>query len=303
MCYNRNGLLKLKKERGNMNQILVTEKLYITPEIKRKKKMYKIRFCISIFVICMLFSYYIYAEHDKDKSEAVSKDILAEVNSAQISIQNQRQEDEEVVVDPTTKNIINDVCKIDIDDGIEFKINRIEDIRETDDYPGLRVLIGAKYEMVLVPLSIDVTTGDMIIPKEIQYSFSTMFDDYQIQMFTYTLETVLAEKIETILTRGIANTRPRDFYDVYILYKFKGELIDYTILKDALNATTIKRGSEYILVNQGSILETIRKSEELQGFWNRYQKRYKYAEGIQYEDTCKAVESILDRLGKQKNQV
>ena len=201
------------------------------------------------------------------------------------------------------ENIINDVCKIDIDDGIEFKINRIEDIRETDDYPGLRVLIGAKYEMVLVPLSIDVTTGDMIIPKEIQYSFSTMFDDYQIQMFTYTLETVLAEKIETILTRGIANTRPRDFYDVYILYKFKGELIDYTILKDALNATTIKRGSEYILVNQGSILETIRKSEELQGFWNRYQKRYKYAEGIQYEDTCKAVESILDRLGKQKNQV
>ena len=98
-----------------MNQILVTEKLYITPEIKRKKKMYKIRFCISIFVICMLFSYYIYAEHDKDKSEAVSKDILAEVNSAQISIQNQRQEDEEVVVDPTTKNIINDVLIIALD--------------------------------------------------------------------------------------------------------------------------------------------------------------------------------------------
>ncbi len=199
-----------------------------------------------------------------------------------------------------TKENLNDivqaVCSIKAEDDITFEILRIEDIRETDDYPGLRVFLNANYPPMKVPLTIDVTTGDVITPKEIKYNFSTMFDNEKIPVWTYTLETVLSEKIETILARGIANTRPRDYYDVYVLYKIKGSNIDYELLKQALEATTKKRGSEYVLDDCLSILETLKASKEQMNLWNKYQKSYPYASEINYRDTCNAVERIMNNL-------
>ena len=199
-----------------------------------------------------------------------------------------------------TKENLNDivqaVCSIKAEDDITFEMLRIEDIRETDDYPGLRVFLNANYPPMKVPLTIDVTTGDVITPKEIKYNFSTMFDNEKIPVWTYTLETVLSEKIETILARGIANTRPRDYYDVYVLYKIKGSNIDYELLKQALEATTKKRGSEYVLDDCLSILETLKASKEQMNLWNKYQKSSPYASEINYRDTCNAVERIMNSL-------
>ncbi|MCR5082175.1 MAG: nucleotidyl transferase AbiEii/AbiGii toxin family protein [Parasporobacterium sp.] len=192
--------------------------------------------------------------------------------------------------------IMEDICKITLDDDVTFEMLRIEDIRETDDYPGLRVFLNANYSPMKVPLTVDVTTGDVITPKEIKHDFDSMFDDRKIIMFAYTVETVLAEKLETILSRGIANTRPRDYYDIYILYKTKLNEIDFKVLKEALKATCKKRGSEYIIDDHEAIVEQLLQSRELQSIWKKYRKSYSYANEIIYEDTCEAVKEMMSKL-------
>ena len=194
------------------------------------------------------------------------------------------------------RSIFEDICKIEIDDDVMFEVARIEDIRETDDYPGIRVSLLAKYPPINVPLTVDVTTGDAITPKEIEYTFSLMFDDRTLSVLAYNLETVLAEKIETILSRSIANTRPRDFYDIHILYMLRGDQCDVDILKRALERTIQKRGNTQILTNYSAILTEIRNSRELQTFWTKYQKEYDYASEISFEETCRTVEQIMKRI-------
>ncbi|MBP5595259.1 MAG: nucleotidyl transferase AbiEii/AbiGii toxin family protein [Pseudobutyrivibrio sp.] len=193
-------------------------------------------------------------------------------------------------------SIVEEICSIEIEDDVTFEVLKIVDIREFDDYPGLRVFLNSTYPPMKVPLTIDVTTGDVITPREIKYNFSTMFDEDKIPVWTYTLETVLAEKLETILARGIANTRPRDYYDVYVLYKIKGDIIDYVLLKQALEATTKKRRSEYVMNDYTTILEMLKNSTEQINLWRKYQKSYPYAEEINYLDTCDAVEKVLNNL-------
>ncbi|WP_407400392.1 nucleotidyl transferase AbiEii/AbiGii toxin family protein [Anaerovibrio sp.] len=191
--------------------------------------------------------------------------------------------------------IITEICQIKIDDDITFELLRIDDIRQTDDYPGLRAYLDANYAPMKVPLTIDVTTGDVITPNEVEFYFASMFDDTKILMLAYTLETVLAEKIETILSRGIANTRPRDYYDVYILYKTKSADIDPVLLKEALNGTLKKRNSENALNDYKIILDNLAGSQELQRIWKKYRKSYSYAFNIEYQDTCDAVRDLIER--------
>jgi predicted nucleotidyltransferase component of viral defense system len=119
--------------------------------------------------------------------------------------------------------IFKEICAIKIEDNITFSVLRTTEIREGDDYPGLRVALEANYHPLAVPLTVDVTTGDKITPREVKRSLQLLFDDRSISVFTYNLETVLAEKIETVLSRNIANTRPRDFYDIYILTALYGQ--------------------------------------------------------------------------------
>ena len=192
--------------------------------------------------------------------------------------------------------IFSDICNVRIDDDVSFDITKIEDIRETDDYPGIRVSLLANYPPISVPLTVDVTTGDKITPKEIEYTFSLMFDDRTLSVLAYNLETVLAEKIETILSRSIANTRPRDFYDIHILYTLRGDQCDPLTLRQALERTAQKRGSTQILTNYPAILTEIRESRELQTFWTKYQKSYDYAREISFEDTCRTIEKIINQI-------
>ena len=203
-------------------------------------------------------------------------------------------------------SIFKDVCAVQIDDDVQFEVVGVADIRETDDYPGIRVSLKANYPPISVPLTVDVTTGDMITPREIEYTFSMLFDDRTISVLAYNLETVLAynletvlaEKLETVLSRNIANTRPRDYYDVYILYALRGAECDKATLRRALERTTEKRGSAKILTQYPEIMQEIRDSDTLRRQWNKYSREYDYAKDISFDDTFNAIQKIMEEISQ-----
>ncbi len=192
--------------------------------------------------------------------------------------------------------VFNNICEIEVADDVKFSILRTTDIREGDDYPGIRVGLTADYLPLKVPLTVDVTTGDKITPREIEYSFQLMFDERSISVLAYNLETIMAEKLETILSRNEANTRPRDFYDIYILQKLRGNECNSVILKKALEQTAAKRYSLDVLSRRKTVMDEIKNSSRLMDFWQRYQRDFTYADDISYEDICRTIEEILDKV-------
>lgn len=198
---------------------------------------------------------------------------------------------------PVTKETISEmfaeICKIHIDDDINFEFSGIADIREDDEYGGYRVSLSGNYPPMAVPLKIDITTGDKITPREMVYSFNLMFEERSINVLAYTVETILAEKLETIISRGDQNTRPRDFYDVYILNTLQKQNIDNKILKDAFSATVKKRGTEHIVANYKEIIETVANNTVMNNQWTRYQKEFDYAKYIDFEDACNVIKRLL----------
>jgi len=196
----------------------------------------------------------------------------------------------------TVQQMFENIISVEVDDDITFSIDHTTDIREGDDYPGIRMSLIASYPPLRIPIKVDITTGDKITPQEIKYTFKLLFDDRTISILAYNLETILAEKLETILSRNVVNTRPRDFYDIYILHKLRGEECDYQILKEALIETSKKRGSYSIIDNYKSIIENISHSSRMQSFWNNYQKEFDYANDISFDETCNIVIKIMDKL-------
>lgn len=198
---------------------------------------------------------------------------------------------------PVTKETISqmfvDICQVHIDDDISFEFSGIDDIREDDEYSGFRVSLSGNYPPMAVPLKIDITTGDKITPREMVYTFNLMFEERSINVLAYTLETILAEKLETIISRGDQNTRPRDFYDVYILNTLQKKNIDNQILKEAFAATVKKRGTEHIVTNYKEIIEIVLNSSAMKDQWTRYQKEFDYAKDIRFEDTCNAANGLM----------
>ncbi len=199
----------------------------------------------------------------------------------------------------TISRIFADICAIPIADDIQFEIAGTTDIRDADDYPGIRVALKANYQPISVPLTVDVTTGDMITPREIEYAFPLLFDDRTISVLAYNLETVLAEKMETILARNIANTRLRDYYDIHILYALHGSQCQISTLRQALERTTEKRGSSSILEDYPEIMSEILKSERLRKQWEKYAREYEYAKDISFDDACKTIRTLMDRIATQ----
>ena len=193
------------------------------------------------------------------------------------------------------RTIFTDICAVPITD-VQFEVVSISDIRETDDYPGIRVALKANYLPISVPLTVDVTTGDMITPREMEYTFPLLFDDRTISILAYNLETVLAEKLETVLSRNIANTRPRDYYDIHILYALRGSECDKTMLRHALERTTQKRGSGMILTDYNEIIKEIRESSRLCKLWEKYRREYQYAKDISFDDTCSTIQIIMEAI-------
>ena len=175
------------------------------------------------------------------------------------------------------------ICKITLGDDVIFEVKSIAPIRKDDRYGGFCVRLDAIYDTIVTPLSIDVSTGDVITPEAVEYEFSGIFDEeIRIKMWGYNIESVMAEKVETILSRGIFNTRPRDFYDVYILGTT--QRYDKKIFLKALEATAIHRGSREQIIDKTGIIEKLSASEELIQMWEKYRKKFSYASEIQYAD-------------------
>ena len=187
--------------------------------------------------------------------------------------------------------IISNIIAIPIDDGVSFRIKRISEIMEEADYPGVRVSMETKFDGVIIPLKIDISTGDVITPKEIRYRFNLMLEDRTIEVWEYNLETVLAEKLETVISRNVTNTRMRDFYDIYILQKLHGEQLNKEILWHALVATARKRGT-LEQIESGDIREIfdeIETSSVMENLWKTYQKNYSYAADISWHIVMESV--------------
>ena len=175
------------------------------------------------------------------------------------------------VNEQTVREMFEEICKIELDDDVLFHVRSIGEIREGDEYTGYRVALSANYPLMAVPLKLDITTGDKITPKEIEYRFKLLLEDRNISVLAYNLETIMAEKLETVISRGDQNTRPRDYYDIYILTKLQYSNIKMNSLKAALNATTEKRGSKGVVENYRKIMVTVRSSAIMQKQWGNYQ--------------------------------
>ena len=205
-------------------------------------------------------------------------------------------------MDTTLKNLpltpeairtaLEDICHISCEDDVSFDVGKIAPIREDDLYGGYRVMLNAKFETLVTPLSIDVSTGDVITPNAIPYTFTEIFnDEMSYELWAYNIETVMAEKVETILRRGVFNTRPRDFYDVYILTTTQE--YDKTLFADALKATAEHRGTTNQIADILGILKNLEESLELKSRWDKYRKQFEYAKEIEYENIIQTLASLI----------
>jgi predicted nucleotidyltransferase component of viral defense system len=186
---------------------------------------------------------------------------------------------------------LKEICEIFIDDGVKFTMDMINPIRADDIYGGYRVSLTAWLDTIETRLSIDVSTGDVITPKAVKFSLRGIFDEKkQIELWAYNIETVMAEKVETIFSRSIFNTRPRDFYDIYILATTQN--FNAPLLLEAIEATAEHRGSTENIADKEGLIGRISDSPELRRMWAKYQRQFDYAVGISYEQ----VVEILKRL-------
>jgi hypothetical protein len=206
------------------------------------------------------------------------------------------------VKEDSIRKMIEEILGIPIEDGITFRLQSIHEIREDDEYSGYRASLIAEYGRMAVPLKLDITSGDKITPREIEYSYKLMWENRSISILAYNLSTILAEKLETILSRADQNTRPRDYYDVYILTKLQGENIDDKTLSLALSATAEKRGSAHLLSQFRDILSTVKSSSIMKIRWENYQKDFDYAKGIEFEECCNAIISLLESMEEKDRE-
>lgn len=191
-------------------------------------------------------------------------------------------------------SIIHNIIAVSIDDGVIFAYRNIEEIREEADYPGYRVFVGAVLDKTRQTLKIDITAGDFVTPKEIKYNFKLLFEDRTINILAYNIETVLSEKFETTITRGITNSRMRDFYDIYILTKTQD--IDVDIFREALKKTVAKRNTAQQMLDITGVINNISDDDVMIELWKRYQQKYSYAADITWEMAVNAVKWLADNI-------
>lgn len=191
---------------------------------------------------------------------------------------------------------VKEILSVDVGDGIEFEYQSIEPIREDDAYNNFRVHLRAKYGKIDSPMKIDITTGDVITPEAIQYDFPMLFDDKTVPVMAYTLETVLAEKYETIIRRNIGTTRARDYYDLHTLFRSRSSEVRLEILKAAVLHTAKKRNSVKDIEDWQEILADIKAEPIMQSLWDNYVTENQYIGELSFEEVLKSVEDISKLL-------
>lgn len=210
-------------------------------------------------------------------------DIDATVKGANVSVED-------------VKNIITEILAVSVEDGVTFRIKSIAEIMDEADYPGIRVSMDTLFDGAVTPLKIDISTGDAITPREVRYNFKLMLEDRTIAVWAYNLETVLAEKVETIIRRDVLNTRMRDFYDIHILNQIYGKNLDYQILHDAIIATAKKRGSEEKISEAMEIFIDVENDNETNKLWKSYQKKFSYADDITWGEVMQSVREVYKMM-------
>ena len=181
-------------------------------------------------------------------------------------------------------------------DGFSFSVDKLEPIRQDDEYGGFSLKLNATFDTLKEVVFIDITTGDKITPREITYSMTSIFTNESIKIWTYNLETVLAEKLETIISRGLASTRPRDRYDLFTLYKLRKEEINLEVLKNALENTAEKRKSKDTIYNWEEQVRGIEISDYQKELWIRYQRQFKYAKDVSFDNSVQVIREIMQQI-------
>ena len=194
--------------------------------------------------------------------------------------------------------ILHEILEITIDADIVYRLIKLERIRKEDLYEDFCATISCRYGKINANLNIDITTGDIITPKEIQYSYEKILEEGSISILTYTIETIIAEKFETISSRNITTTRARDFYDLYMLYKLYKSKIDRNVLKEAITLTSQHRNSFSLVLQYKEIVKLFYQSNSLKNLWDKYIQNNPYAKEISFDDTISIYEEIASILEK-----
>lgn len=190
----------------------------------------------------------------------------------------------------------NEILHIDIDDGTSFQIVSIKDIRLEDEYGGFRLNILSKLGNNKTYITIELTTGDVITPREMKYNYNCIFEDKTIPIMSYTLETVLAEKFQTIVTRGLLNTRLKDFYDIYILINTKIDDLNRSNLIKAIKNTFKWRETNFDLEQFNEVIDDLSNDNNMNNLWNEYVSKNSYAKNVKFEDTINSLKEIIEIL-------
>ena len=187
--------------------------------------------------------------------------------------------------------MINEIINIDVGDNGKFKIEKSEPIRDDDEYGGLRITINFMLENIKDKFHIDLATGDPIYPRPDNYRYESLIGDEVYKVWSYNLETILAEKIETILSKLEISSRMKDYYDIYLIYKFKFDKINKEKFRGAVEKTFRKRGFDADLITNFNI---IKGSNVLKDKWISYSRKNSYASNIKFDETLKCLEQFID---------
>lgn len=195
--------------------------------------------------------------------------------------------------------VLNEIIETDIGDMFNFKILMNKKIMEETEYHGYRVTLEANFDTIFQKFKIDISTGDIITPNEVKYNIKQMLSDDKIEILAYNIETILSEKIHSIIQKGEDNTRARDYYDIYILEKTKKEEINNNILKEAIINKFEERKNSNLVSNIYLKVLDLEKNIKLKELWNEYRSKFTYAKDIEFEDTIKSLKNIVSVLNNQ----
>ena len=194
----------------------------------------------------------------------------------------------------TITKVINEIISIDVEDNVRLEIENMKDIREEELYSGFEVNLKAEFDGLKTNLMIDITTGDIITYKEVEFKYSTLFDNETINIMTYNYETIIAEKFESIISRNIDNTRMKDYYDLYMFVNLKWSDINKDTLRKTIINTSKRRETLDYIDNASKYIELISDDSRLKSLWNSYQNNYEYAKDIEFVDTINAIKVISE---------
>ena len=194
------------------------------------------------------------------------------------------------------KSVVENICSVNLNDGVTFEIKSLTEIMDEADYPGIRISMNGFYDGIRTPVKLDISTGDVITPNEIVFSYQLMVENRKINLWSYNIETVLAEKLESMIARTITNTRMRDFYDVYLLTIIYSEVIDYKILNLALKATSTKRNTITLMDNAEKVFDELLTDSGIINLWQRYQSNYNYANGISWNTVVDSAKNLYLKI-------